>query len=110
MLRVPDDYAVEAMIAVANPGRKRTFPIIFRNGNFLRREKKKLDEIVMEGVLKSSRTERIIIEKQGEFYLIVWILLGVSSVPDPRPRPMKLAGTDGLSRMTTGPFWIPAPT
>ena len=51
VLRVPDDYAVEAMIAVGHPGKKEDLPDYLQKREFPS-PRKKLDEIVMEGVFK----------------------------------------------------------
>lgn len=50
-LRVPDDYAVEAMIAVGRPGNKEDLPEYLQEREFPS-PRKKLDEIVMEGVFQ----------------------------------------------------------
>ena len=50
-LQVPDDYAVEAMIAVGQPGKKEDLPDYLQTREFPS-PRKKLDEIVMEGVFK----------------------------------------------------------
>jgi len=51
MLQVPDDYAVEAMIAVGQPGNKEDLPDYLQAREFPS-PRKKLEEIVMEGVFQ----------------------------------------------------------